>query len=165
MSDKTATQKEKILDFLSESNAIEGVYDTRSLLDAKKAWDYLIKQDVLTTSVVLMTHKILMSHQGTLQTHERGHYRQCPVYIGGRAALPHFLVPMEMQQWIFETMRAHPPVDAKEMHVRYERIHPFVDGNGRTGRMFMNWTRLKRTGEPLLVIKESERGKYYDWFH
>ena len=53
---------------------------------------------------------------------------------------------------------------AKASHIAYERIHPFIDGNGRTGRMFMNWQRLK-AGLPILVIKEKEKQEYYKWFN
>lgn len=53
----------------------------------------------------------------------------------------------------------------KNHHVEYEIIHPFVDGNGRTGRMFMNWERLKG-GLPILVIHEGEeQQEYYKWFN
>jgi Fic family protein len=61
-----------------------------------------------------------------------------------------------MNSWLY-------PENWKDHHIRYEHIHPFVDGNGRTGRMFMNWERLK-AGLPLLVIKESKKYDYYDWF-
>ena len=72
---------------------------------------------------------------------------------------------MLLQNWVFETMRAHPKVDSIDLHVKYEKIHPFADGNGRTGRMFMNWTRLKRNNEPLLIIHEGEEQReYYGWF-
>ena len=50
-----------------------------------------------------------------------------------------------------------------ENHVKFESIHPFVDGNGRTGRLLMNWIRIK-IGLPILVIKESEKFEYYKWF-
>jgi len=52
---------------------------------------------------------------------------------------------------------------SKKLHVHYEAIHPFIDGNGRTGRMFMNYWRVK-VGLPILVIKELERHEYYEWF-
>jgi len=48
-------------------------------------------------------------------------------------------------------------------HITFEKIHPFIDGNGRIGRIFMNWQR-KKAGLPILVIKEAEKQKYYDWF-
>lgn len=155
-------QKNEI-EFLKESNAIEGVYDDDSLNQAKFAWEYLMSEDILTTHVILKTHKILMLHQ-KLYPNEKGYWRDCYVRVGGKTMPGPEMVPVLMRQWAFEAMRAHPPVDSKELHIQYEQIHPFVDGNGRTGRMFMNWIRLKRTGEPLLIIKESEKEDYYNWF-
>jgi Fic family protein len=53
---------------------------------------------------------------------------------------------------------------SKVLHVQYEKIHPFVDGNGRTGRIFMNWWRINN-GLPILVIHEGkEQWEYYKWF-
>ena len=53
---------------------------------------------------------------------------------------------------------------SKTLHVKYEKIHPFVDGNGRTGRIFMNWWRIKNN-LPILVIHEGkEQMDYYKWF-
>ncbi len=154
-----------VKEFLKESNAIEGVYDDDSLQQALYAWEYLVAQDVLTPGVILKTHKILMLHQNHLQPDERGYFRTCEVRIGNRYGLNHSLVPSHiLMQFCFETMRKSPPPDWKSLHVVYEKIHPFVDGNGRTGRMFMNWTRIKRCGLPLLIIKADERWEYYKWF-
>lgn len=123
-----------------------------------------MSEDVLTTGVVLKTHKILMLHQG-LQPNHKGYWRDCAVWIGGREGADYKMVPILMQQWCFETMRANPAPDWQALHVQYEKIHPFVDGNGRTGRMFMNWTRIKRCDLPLLTIFADERHKYYRWFN
>jgi Fic family protein len=57
----------------------------------------------------------------------------------------------------------------KEHHIKFEHIHPFVDFNGRTGRMLMNWERLQ-VGLPMLIIHadwpkvNGEQMEYYDWF-
>lgn len=149
--------------FLRESNAIEGVYDQRSLDDAIKAWDYLIGEDVLTLEVIKHTHGILMINQ-KLALNEIGQFRTRDVWIGGRKGKrPEIIGPL-MWSWAFEGMRKSPPIDPIALHVKYEEIHPFVDGNGRTGRMFLNWQRVKRLKQDVLVIKESERGEYYRWF-
>lgn len=155
-----------IEDFLRESNAIEGVYDEDSLQQALYAWESLIGEKEISVSVVLKTHKILMLHQ-PLRPDERGYFRRCPVYIGLHEAMnwEHILIAIE--QWCEEMNKKHQGGDmamTKLLHTRYEDIHPFVDGNGRTGRMFMNWWRIKN-GLPLLIIHEGEEQmEYYKWF-
>ncbi len=157
----------EVKEFLEESNKIEGVFDADSLQQAKYAWTYLIRQKVLTIGVILKTHKILMLHQN-LYPNEKGYFRTVPVWVGGREGANHEELGGLMWHWTFEGMRASPRLteeDIKQLHVKYEKIHPFVDGNGRTGRMFMNWQRLKRAKLPLLIIHSGpEQYEYYKWF-
>lgn len=158
----------KEIEFLKESNAIEGVYNIDSLEQAKFAWEYLKKQKELTTSVILKTHKILMLHQN-LYGYEKGYWRRCRVWVGGREGLDYESVPQAVEEWCLDAMTSVkvPGDNGKNIkidHIEYEKIHPFVDGNGRTGRMFMNWQRLK-AGLPLLIIHEGEeQQEYYTWF-
>ena len=153
-----------VKEFLRESNAIEGVYDDESFDQAMLAWDYLYNQDVLTLDVIKQTHNILMKNSD-LRESEIGKFRTIDVWVGRhRGFTPKSIEPNLLMRFCFECMRASPPPEWQQLHVIYEKIHPFVDGNGRTGRMFMNWTRVKRCGLPLLIIKESERQEYYQWF-
>lgn len=168
--------KDKVTEFLRESNAIEGVYDDDSLQQAQYAWEYIIKQDRLTTGVVLKTHKTLMLHQ-PLMPDERGYFRQVGVWVGATYGADWRLVPDLIDQWCKQVndmvgqmydIDSHLSPDnilynTKLYHVQYERIHPFVDGNGRTGRIFMNWM-LQKLDQPILVIKDSEKRDYYKWF-
>lgn len=149
------------VEFLQESNAIEGVYDPRSLDDAVAAWVYLIAQRRIGVRVIRNTHKILMRRQRILDQY-RGEFRDVPVYINQKQALPYTIIRPLIEVWVREMNRGRR--DWKELHVEYEKIHPFIDGNGRTGRMFMNWYRLKKANLPILVIKEEDRFKYYKWF-
>lgn len=64
-----------------------------------------------------------------------------------------------MDNWLLD----HWAHDAKTMHIRFERIHPFFDGNGRTGRMLMWWQEIKFGHVPTLILA-SERQEYYKWF-
>ena len=48
-------------------------------------------------------------------------------------------------------------------HLQFESIHPFIDGNGRTGRLLMN-LQLIKSGLPAINIKFADRRKYYDAF-
>lgn len=156
--------------FLRESNAIEDVWDDDSLQQAIYAWEYLISEPELSRGVVLKTHKILMLHQ-PLRPDERGYFRKCDVQVGGQVKLSWLSIQYALDQWLYRIKQTWDfPYEKKDLeqliqslHVQYEDIHPFVDGNGRTGRMFLNWHRVKKD-LPILVIKESEKFAYYDWF-
>lgn len=50
---------------------------------------------------------------------------------------------------------------AAYFHAKFENIHPFADGNGRTGRLAMNYL-LVRNGHPPVIIHEEDRKAYYD---
>ena len=165
--------RKKIKEFIRESNAIEGVYDEVSFDQALLAWDFLMKHKKMTVGLILKVHKILMLHQN-LQPDEKGYIRKCEVTIGGRYGLNSELVPKALEQWalnvndLVENGKNQPEsfyeLMTKKHHVVYENIHPFVDGNGRTGRMFLNWERLM-VGLPLLIVHEgAEQMEYYKWF-
>ena len=51
--------------------------------------------------------------------------------------------------------------DAAYFHAKFENIHPFADGNGRTGRLAMNYL-LVLNGHPPIIIHEEDRKGYYD---
>ena len=158
-------------EFLKESNAIEGVYDEASLIQAQCAWVYLLGESEITPHVVKHCHAILMANQNLLPF-EKGEFRTVKVYIGGRSGMNWNSIPYAIDEWCasMNTKQAEENTDegkerySKIDHIEYEKIHPFVDGNGRTGRMFMNWWRIKN-GLPVLVIHEGdEQMEYYKWF-
>lgn len=150
------------LEFLSQSNAIEGVRDKRSLEDAKKAWAFIRDRKRLTVLMILKAHKILMKNQPLL-SEEKGAYRRCRVWVGGREGLDWPAIPQVMAMWVndFKPLSSN----LVQEHVSFEKIHPFVDGNGRIGRMIYNWHRLQ-VGANIHVIHEGmEQYLYYKWFH
>ena len=151
-----------ILKFLQESNAIEGVYDADSLFQAFVAWEYLMKEKKLSIGAILKVHKILMLHQESLYEKDKGYFRNCDVRVGSRACSSHLKVHELMEKWI----KSYAPitVDAKKAHIAFEKIHPFVDGNGRTGRLLLLWQYVKLE-LPIKIIYEKDRQEYYKWFH
>lgn len=161
---------EEITLFLSESNAIEGVNDNDSLIQARLAWNYLISQTKLTPENIQNTHQLLMANQD-LPTEFKGKWRTCRVWIGRTEAPPYDKIPQLIQAWLDEidTLSEINPENGEKdlifqtLHVQYERIHPFVDGNGRTGRMFWNFLRLKN-GLPLITVYKKDRFDYYRLF-
>lgn len=96
-----------------------------------------------------------------------GVYRKENVFISGAKHIPpdYLLVPEQMQEFIEwyknEGSKLHPVIRAAKVHADFVKIHPFVDGNGRTARLLMNFELLKN-GYPIAVIEKSERYKYYE---
>lgn len=164
----------EVIDFLRESNAIEQVYDDDSLKQAKFAWDYLSKEKELNHHVILKTHKILMLHQLNLRPDEKGYYRRVPVSVGNKHNIRWENIEVLLDSWL-EDIKVSVKIPGEEGknieidHITYEGIHPFVDGNGRTGRMFMNWERMQ-AGLPILIIHADwpkiggEQMSYYSLF-
>lgn len=151
------------IEFLKESNAIEGVYDADSFKQALYAWEYLKEQPVMSVGVILKTHKMLMLNQH-LYPDQIGYFRKVGVTIGGRNGMPIWEIRPYMEEWVKKANEDKLWRHIKLTHVAYEYCHPFVDGNGRTGRMFMNWARLKN-GLKIKIIKEADRFEYYKWFN
>ncbi len=165
---KSKQYEYKVATFLRESNAIEDEWDETSYIQARKAWDFIVKEDKLTLPVILKTHNLLMRYH--LSKEDRGHLRTCPIYIGGREGKPWYALQPLLESWM-EIANQIDKLDGitdleeviKHDHVQYETIHPFIDGNGRTGRIFMNWQRVKCGLDPL-VIWQREKYSYYEWF-
>ncbi|MBS3074296.1 Fic family protein [Candidatus Pacearchaeota archaeon] len=60
-------------------------------------------------------------------------------------------------QWYKKSKnKIHPLILAFEFHKRYEVIHPFLDGNGRTGRLIMNKILISSGYQPIIVYKENK---------
>ena len=118
-----------------------------------------------------------LSEQDTLYLHgivmkgiaeaEPGAYRKGQVAITGSRYTPPppYEVPFMMAdslEWINTNPEELRPVELAAMaHFKLVHIHPFVDGNGRVGRLLMNLL-LLRHGYPITYVRREERGRYYD---
>ena len=66
----------------------------------------------------------------------------------------------DLVQW-YESFTGHPVERAARLHVDFVKIHPFIDGNGRTARLLMNFDLLKAGYQPV-VIRAADRLAYYE---
>lgn len=146
-----------------EKTAIKGkelreIYETRN---TRQVVDMLLKKkfDVTHADIIRM-HKMLMR-----DIDERIGYKTLPNFIMGRRVktTPPEKVWEGMENMIGMYNRSlgslHPLEIAAIVHGRFERIHPFPDGNGRVGRLLMN-TILVNNGYPPLIIRKTQRESY-----
>ena len=94
-------------------------------------------------------------------------YRTQSVIIRGAEHLPPppHEVPTKMMYYVYNYHNTcYDTIFEKiaEQHIVFEQIHPFADGNGRTGRLIMNFELLKNDLPPLVIEKES-RAKYFEF--
>ena len=96
-----------------------------------------------------------------------GKYRTENVLISGAKHIPpkHFELSYFMQKLIAEYqnewIKYHPVVRATLLHGEFVKIHPFIDGNGRTARLLLNFELMKNGYTPI-IIKNEQRAEYYD---
>lgn len=176
MSNRTNEAKQFLttIEFLRQSNNIEDVHDDLSLQQAIFAWKHLLtRKKSLNITLILKAHEILMQYQ-PLHPNDIGLFRRSPVWVAGRPGAPYEQILLKMKQWIMNVndVRINGKKESeiflnkitKEHHIQFEKIHPFIDGNGRIGRILYNWERLK-VGLPIHVIHTGdEQQEYYDWF-
>lgn len=93
-------------------------------------------------------------------------YRKIPVFIRGADFVPPepALVPRMMQEQLYFYRNSTLPLLMRiaEFHIQFEHIHPFEDGNGRTGRLLINHE-LIRNNETPIVIPDTRRAEYFEY--
>ena len=93
-------------------------------------------------------------------------YRKIPVFIRGADFVPPepALVPRMMQEQLYFYHNSTLPLLMRiaEFHIQFEHIHPFEDGNGRTGRLLINHE-LIRNNETPIVIPDTRRAEYFEY--
>jgi len=96
-----------------------------------------------------------------------GQYRTVPVYISGAEHIPPqpYIIFPEMEKLMLwyrnEANELHPIERATILHGEFVKIHPFLDGNGRTSRLLLNFE-LMKNGYPPIIIEKSERAIYFE---
>lgn len=109
-------------------------------------------------------HKLVLKN---IDDEHAGVYRKTNVLISGADHVPPdaILVDEQMQGlilWCQKNMSSLHPVEyAARLHVDFVKIHPFVDGNGRTARLLMNLELLKG-GFPPVIFTVDKRLQYYE---
>lgn len=133
----------------------------------KEAFEFiqgLIKDQVpLSESIIKQIHYLVLADKKD----DRGVYRKVPVRIMGAKHEPvqPYLIQSKMEQLLKSYINSTEHIIPRlaRFHIEFEGIHPFIDGNGRTGRLLVNME-LMKAGYPPIDIKFSDRVAYYKAF-
>ena len=180
--------EEFLTEYTYNSNAIEGntltlretdmvlrglTIDQKSLkehlevIGHKEAFDFvteLVKEKCeINERVIKQIHYLVLADKKD----DRGVYRRVPVRIMGAAhetAQP-YLIITKMEELLRNYLASEEHIVTKlaRFHIEFEGIHPFIDGNGRTGRLLVN-LELMKAGYPPIDIKFTDRIVYYNAF-
>ena len=180
--------EEFLTEYTYNSNAIEGntltlretdmvlrglTIDQKSLkehlevIGHKEAFDFvteLVKEKCeINERVIKQIHYLVLADKKD----DRGVYRRVPVRIMGAAhetAQP-YLIITKMEELLRNYLASEEHIVTKlaRFHIEFEGIHPFIDGNGRTGRLLVN-LELMKAGYPPIDIIFTDRIAYYNAF-
>ena len=180
---------EFMVDFTYNSNAIEGntltLKETAMVLegmtiDKKPLKDHLeavghrdaflyiediAKDTKISETVIKNIHSLVLMNRPD----DKGIYRKIPVTIMGAYTKPvqPYMIEPKMTELLSENEKSkkkmHPIERIARFHLEFEGIHPFIDGNGRTGRLLLNLD-LIQNGYPAINVKFTDRKTYYAAF-
>lgn len=169
--------------FIFESNAIEGSRlsqsevadivknkyskkntDRKEIIEVKnslKAFSLIKSPEFkLNQRSIIALHRELVRDLGV-----KDGYKKENIIVNNKATVSPAKVRSSMAkllQWFNSQKKKniHPLIIASEFHARFEYIHPFADGNGRTGRLLFNWMLLK-SGYGVILFKNKNRKAYF----
>lgn len=172
------------IQFIFESNAIEGSRlseqevsaivrkqyvkknldrkEIQEVINSIEAFDYLRNANFrLNQRTVINLHALLI--QG-LEIN-RG-YKKAEIIINNKHTTPSGKVRSDMAallEWFNDARKTkrHPLLLFADFHQRFELIHPFEDGNGRVGRLLLNWMLIKASYPPILFKKQNRQSYFH----
>ena len=141
--------------------------EIHEVINHKKAFDYILnyKEDI-TKELILELHRlVIMNTLSKDMISQIGRYRTVQVFVGRSIPPNPSKVPNQMARLLkwysVNKKKLHPLVLASYFHTEFEKIHPFIDGNGRVGRLLMNFI-LYKNEFPMINIPKRKRFKYYE---
>ncbi|HLG25503.1 MAG TPA: Fic family protein, partial [Candidatus Gracilibacteria bacterium] len=161
----TLKETEKILLQMEVSRdvSVREVFEAKNLAIVTEYIRKKASSEELTEEIILLLHRMLI---GNINDNIAGRYREKGEYVrvGTHIAPPpehiEFMMDQTMQDFTSDIESFFADKIAK-FHLDFETIHPFNDGNGRIGRVIINYQFL-RYGFPPIIVRNKEKQIYYD---
>ena len=164
--DDTRELKEKGLGMIPAGKTL---FEAFEMLDDFEAFEYVMQnaQHPLDEALLKEINKRVTLHTISYRSPEAipGEYTTTDMAAGDTVFGDHEQLIAKVPKLLESTEKAiasaavHPMILAARFHGFYEYLHPFRDGNGRTGRLVSNYI-LLRSGHPLLIIPSEARQEY-----
>ncbi|MBE5968787.1 MAG: Fic family protein [Lachnospiraceae bacterium] len=153
------------------SNGVE-VYKAKDIEEMNghfKMFNEMLKKidDPLTEELIMSFHYQLKNgvFEDMANGYPIGAYKNKANIVSDIITVPPEDVPMQMKKLIDNYNNSEKKlIDIIEFHAKYESIHPFQDGNGRTGRMIM-FKQCINSGEIPIIIQDETKSVYYNALH
>ena len=160
-------ETEKILleQMLSRNVSVREVYEAKNLARVMEYKRIRAKDSELKEELIMQIHQMLM---GGIDDSIAGRFRSVGEYV---RVGTHIAPAPEHVERMLENVLIDYTSDLNAyfldkialFHLKFESIHPFCDGNGRLGRIIINF-QLLQLGLPSIIIRNSEKERYYQAF-
>ncbi|MCK4521430.1 MAG: Fic family protein [Nanoarchaeota archaeon] len=136
--------------------------DIKETENHKKAFIYIKKnlKEEISKKLILELHRLLKRDVAE----DAGKFRDAQVYVGNLVPIKASMIETEISNlisWYKNNKKLHPLELAAVFHCIFERLHPFFDGNGRVGRLLLNFI-LLRNDYPVIIIQNKNKRRYYN---
>lgn len=163
----TLKETEKILLEMEVSRevSVREVFEAKNLARVVAYIRNKSQETEVTKEVILFLHQMLI---GGIKDEIAGRFRKIGEYV---RVGTHIAPAPEHVERMVDALLAEYVADVKlffvdriaKFHLEFETIHPFCDGNGRIGRVLINY-QLQRLGFPGIIIRDKEKKDYYSTF-
>jgi Fic family protein len=150
---------------ISRNVSVREVFEAKNLAKVMEYARGKALESELSKEMVLLLHKMLISNiddaiAGRFRT--TGEYVRVGTYIAPAPEHVERMVEAVLLEYTADHLNYFTDKIAK-FHLDFETIHPFCDGNGRMGRVIINY-QLMRFGFPTIIIRDKEKRIYYSSF-
>ncbi|MDP4010662.1 MAG: Fic family protein [Candidatus Roizmanbacteria bacterium] len=157
------TEKILLLQDISRHTTLREVFEAKNLSLVYGYVSNIASKQPLTIDVILLMHKMLLTN---ISDEIAGRFRTRGemVRVGNHIGLPPKFIVDQISEALDQCQsEIGTPIIHRvaQFHALFESIHPFIDGNGRIGRVINNYILIK-AGFPPIILRNKEKNDYYN---